>query len=138
MATPMPAPDPQLLRIGAPLITYLLPPPGGKGHELLLGLRGVLLRGCPAWEGRPWITDYSLLLPMGRTVILWDLERQPNLFPPLPLPSLDQPPVTLQSQPGRLSTPQQSPCAFLTMAPAGSSPLVHLDPCYSPLGLAQP
>lgn len=46
--------------------------------------------------------------------------------------------MTLQGHPGRLSTLHSTPCAFLTMAPAGSSPsLVHPDPCYSPLGLAQ-
>lgn len=56
----------------------------------------------------------------------------------LTLPYLDQPPVTLQGQAAGLSTLQSTPCAFLTMPPAGSSPsLVHPDPCYSPLGLAR-
>ena len=34
MATPAPAPTPSP-QIGASLITYILPPPGGKGHGLL-------------------------------------------------------------------------------------------------------
>ena len=83
MATPVPAPTPSP-QIGALLITYLLPPPGGKGHGLL-GRRRVLLRGCPAWEGRldHWTIPRA---SHGEDGYPKDLEPQPNLFPPYPCP----------------------------------------------------